>query len=86
MRLRVYSMYDRKARGFGALMNFVNDEIARRAVLAIVRGDGEIKNFPGDFDMYCLGEMDSETGVLDAGIPTPVFNVGDLIKAAQQEN
>lgn len=85
MNIRVYSMFDRKARAFGALLAFVNDEVARRAVLSIVRGDdGEITKFPADFDLHFLGEMDTDTGIISAGQPSLVFNVGDLLKAQME--
>lgn len=85
MNIRLYSMFDRKARAYGAILAFVNDEVARRAVLSIVRGDqGEIRNFPGDFDLFAVGEQDSESGVITPALPTLVFNCGDLLVA--QEN
>lgn len=84
MNIRVYSMFDRKARAFGALMAFVNDEVARRAMLDVLRGDGEITRFPGDFDLHFLGVMDTDTGIIDAGPPALVFNVGDLLEAQKE--
>lgn len=84
MIIRVYSMYDRKARAYGAMLCFTNDEVARRAVLSIVRGDqGEIRNFPGDFDLMLVGEQDSESGMLTPALPTLVFNCGELLKAQE---
>lgn len=85
MNIRVYSMFDRKARAFGALMAFVNDEVARRACLGILRGDdGEITRFPGDFDLHVLGEMDTDTGIISSAVaPQLVFNCGDLVKAME---
>lgn len=83
MIIGVYSMFDRKARSYGALMAFVNDEVARRAVLGVVRGDGDIKNFPGDFDLYLLGKMDTDSGVIQPDVPLLVFNVGDLLQAQE---
>lgn len=85
MMTRIYSMFDRKSRAYGALLGFVNDEVARRAVLSIVRGDqGDVHLFPGDFDLFLVGEQDSETGMITPSLPALVFNCGDLVKA--QEN
>lgn len=83
MNIRVYSMFDRKARSFGALMAFVNDEVARRVCMGIIKGDGEIKNFPGDFDLMHLGEMDTDTGVIVPQVPVLVFNCGELLEAQE---
>lgn len=86
MNVAIYSMFDRKARAFGALMAFTNDEVARRAILSVVRGDqGDIRNFPGDFDLFTLGMMDSDNGVITPQVPELVFNCGDLVDAANQE-
>lgn len=81
MIIRVYAMYDQAAKSFGAPMVFVNDEVARRGVLEVVRGDGQISKFPGDFDMYCIGELDTDTGELTPSRPDLVFKVAELLSA-----
>lgn len=83
MNIRIYSTFDRKARSFGALMAFVNDEVARRVFLGIIKGDGEIRNFPGDFDVFHLGTMDTDSGVITPQVPVLAFNCGDLAEAQE---
>lgn len=78
------SMFDRKARGYGAVMVFANAEVARRAVLSIVRGDtGDIHLFPGDFDLMSIGSFDDDTGVVTPELPSLLFNCGDLLSAQE---
>lgn len=81
MIVKLYSMHDMPARAFGAVMAFPNDEVARRGVLQVLRGDGEISKFPGDFSLWCLGSMDTDSGVLTPQAPTVVFNCGELLQA-----
>lgn len=83
MMIRVYAMYDQAAKGFGSLMVFVNDEVARRGVMEIIRGDQQITKFPGDFDLYRLGEFDTDTGAIAPSRPELVFKVAELLSASQ---
>lgn len=84
---KLYSLFDRKAQNFGAPMMFVNDEVCRRAILSVVMGDNEIKNYPGDFDVFWCGVFDTDGGhvaIPDVSAPSLVFNVGDLVAAAKE--
>lgn len=83
MIVRIYSMFDRMSRAFGAVLVFTNDEVARRAVVAIIRGEEVIRLNPADFDLFWIGEMDSDSGVITPALPVPVFNCGDLVKAQE---
>ena len=76
--------FDRKAMVFGSPMVFVNIEIAKRMAVSLManRGDGsDLEKYPQDFDLFYMGEYDTETGritVLDS--PRFLFTFGDLIE------
>lgn len=64
MRIGVYSVFDRKSVAYGALLFFVNDDIAKRSMVEVMGERNNISLYPDDFDMYHLGAFDNETGEL----------------------
>lgn len=62
--MRIYSLFDRKVGEFGGLVLAPNDESVRRALKdGLPPGSTEAK-YPHDFDLCCLGEFDSASGVI----------------------
>lgn len=62
----VYSVFDRKAISFGALIFFVNDDMAKRGVADLMRagGDGPMFMYPEDFALYRVGAFNQDNGLL----------------------
>lgn len=78
---KVYSVLDRKLKEFGALVVCPNDEALRRSLIDGVRGSGSLlEKHPDDFDVYCVGSFDADTGVLKGeNVPLLVENVGVIL-------
>lgn len=66
MLIGVYSVFDRKSVAYGALLFFVNDDIAKRSMVEVMGERNNISLYPDDFDMYHVGTFNNETGVLTA--------------------
>lgn len=62
--LRIYSLFDRKMREFGALVLAPTDEAVKRALLEAFRGRGNstMTQYPEDFDLHCVGMFDEASG------------------------
>lgn len=78
----VYSTYDMKAKSFGHLLFFSNDDMARRGGMDLMRnptGQSPIELYPEDFNFMRVGAFDTETGVLEPErVPVFVFNFGEF--------
>lgn len=80
----VYTLLDRKLKVFGQLVVIQNDEGIRRQILESVRGSQSlIERYPEDFDVYCVGTFDQDTGVLVASVPRLVESVGVILRGDQ---
>nr|QJB20725.1 MAG: nonstructural protein [Microvirus sp.] len=64
MKIGVYSVLDRKAGAYGALLFFANDGIAGRTMREVMGQANDMSRYPEDFDMYHVGWFDNETGIL----------------------
>jgi len=81
--VRIYCLFDRKAREYGPLMLSKNDELIRRIVVDGVRGSKSVHELhPGDFDLMCVGDYGDETGFLSPVTPPIlVANLSELLEA-----
>ena len=60
----IYSVRDVKS-GYGPLMMFDNDAIAMRAFsMSVNDNDSLMCHAPGDFNLYCVGNFDDDSGVV----------------------
>ena len=79
----VYSVLDRKAMNFGQLMFFANGDMAKRGTADFMRagGDSPMIHYPDDFDLYLVGEFNTDNGQLQ-GHPTPelICRFSDFVK------
>lgn len=81
----VFALLDRKLREFGKqLFLDKNVESLERGLLdSVLSNEGAgsfLAKYPEDYDLYCLGEMDMETGYLTpAEPPRLVSNFGELV-------
>ena len=90
MKYKVYSVYDKTSGIHGQLMQFVNDEVAKRSMIPILRDMTQpYAQFPSHFDLKCLGTFDDENGKIvgdkDMEIEFP-YTVGNFANVKEQEN
>jgi len=85
--VKVYSLLDRKVREFGQLVLARNDEEIRRIVLDSVPGSNTVMSkHPEDFDVFCVGEFDENSGRLTVADAKLVVNVGQLLEVLVNAN
>lgn len=72
MKLKIYSIRDEKS-GFGAPSYDVSHQVAMRNFAhALVTTRGIMATNPQDFSLWCLGEFDTEKGLIDSkGVAYP---------------
>lgn len=72
MIVKLYAIRDIK-NDYGQIFQWANDQIARRNLAAMQKDNSTIiSKFPADFELWKLGEYDSETGVIYQDRPEPV--------------
>lgn len=71
MKVNIYTIYDKVAQESGPIYQAKNDGVAFRAFMSLI-GDTPTVN-PTDYDVYCLGEFDTESRVF-----VPEENYGRL--------
>lgn len=80
--VKVYSLFDRKLREYGALVIMNNDDACRRGLAQSFQNskgqESTIDQYPEDFDCMCLGSFDPESGVINPETPRLVFNCAEL--------
>lgn len=80
--MEVYSLLDRKLKEFGQLVVAKNDELVRRSLLDGIRGSKSLmETHAADFDLFCVGSFDEETGILTHKPLRLVVNVADILEA-----
>lgn len=77
MKKGLYSLFDKKIQAYMTPMVSEHEGSLVRGVQdAVNSGEkSDISNHPEDFDLYKLGEVDLETGILIPQQPKPVFIV-----------
>lgn len=81
----LYALFDRKLREFGALHLSKNDQTMRRELMANVRSSGSmLEKYPQDFDLYRMGEMETETGKIMQTDCLLVDNLVDVLSDTRQ--
>lgn len=84
MIMKLYAVRDIAAGSFGQPLQFVNDDLAKREAHAtVLRGDNDFARYPSSFEVYRLGEMDTDSGVISPlSIPVRVCLFSDFVKEA----
>lgn len=80
--MRVYSLFDRKAKEYMALVVGTNDELVIRGLQESFSTPqaNTVFKYPQDFDLMRLGEFDPETGVISPEVPARlVVNVAEIL-------
>lgn len=85
MMVVLYALLDRKLREYGVVLVSKNTETMVRELRNQVMGSGStIEKYPDDFDLYRLGEFDTETGIISAMKVQLVENVSTLLAPSAQ--
>lgn len=79
--MQVFSLFDRKLREYGGLVQANNGDACKRALIDGIRGSGSlVEKHPEDFDLMAIGFFDTDTGVfVGEKVPLLVDNVASLI-------
>lgn len=65
--MKIYSIYDSAADVFNDPFNQLTNEVALRTFRSLIYdGQSTISNTPDDFSLFCIGDFNSETGVITA--------------------
>lgn len=85
--MRIYSLFDRKLREYGQPSLSPNDATIFRVLSDVIPGSGStMARHPEDFDLFALGELDVETGVIrPAETPLLIENLKEILPRAQSE-
>ena len=67
---RLYAIFDKVAEEFGEIMNAKNDAVALRGYEIAMQRAGSGRRT--EYALYCLGEMQMETGMIKPQAPTVV--------------
>lgn len=65
MTVNLYSIFDSKAKSFGPVFLFPNDDVAIRYAHQAVKTIPEVANFASDYVLYRLGILDQANGRID---------------------
>lgn len=85
--MRIYGLFDRKMKQYGSKVLFlsVNDDTMRRELREnIPDGAFEFKHAP-DFDLFWLGAISLETGVVASQVPVLVENLELILRDRASE-
>lgn len=72
MKVNIYTIYDKVACEAGPIFQAKNDGVAFRCFMSLIK-DTNVAS-PSDYDVYCLGEFDTESRSF-----VPVDNYGRLV-------
>ena len=79
MKVNIYTIYDKVACEAGHIFQAKNDGVAFRCFMSLIKDTPNIN--PTDYDVYCLGEFDTEARSF-----VPVDNYGRLVIENLEEN
>ena len=72
MKVNIYTIYDKVACEAGPIFQAKNDGVALRCFMSLMKDTPNI--VPSDYDVYCLGEFDTDTRSF-----VPEDNYGKLV-------
>lgn len=63
--MRLFSLLDKKSGSYGGILIAASDGHVGRIVQERFAGSGDtVEKYPSDFDLYDLGEYDTESGLI----------------------
>ena len=72
MKVNIYTIYDKVACESGPIFQAKNDGVALRCFMSLMKDTPNV--VPSDYDVYCLGEFDTDTRSF-----VPEENYGKLV-------
>lgn len=69
MKYPMYCIRDIKATDFGIPVIDINDETAKRSFAIRLHNDNSLSFRPSDYELYSIGEYDTETGHIESCFP-----------------
>lgn len=68
--MKLYSIKDSKTSAYAGVYMFVNNGVAVRSLQSAAKAGqmGLVAQYPADFDLYCIGSFDEDSGVVDSSI------------------
>ena len=72
MKVNIYTIYDKLACEAGLIFQAKNDAVALRCFMSLMKDTSNV--VPSDYDVYCLGEFDTDTRSF-----VPEENYGKLV-------
>lgn len=86
MKYGVYSMFDAKTGFLTPTVDINDDSAIRNFAHSIANSEGILYSFSQDFQLYRLGEFDTDTGALTQASPTALLITGpDAIRMLHKE-
>ena len=79
MKVNIYTIYDKVACESGPIFQAKNDTVALRCFMSLMKDTPSVN--PTDYDVYCLGEFDTEARSF-----VPVDNYGRLVIENLEDN
>lgn len=76
----LYAVLDVKAKSYGNILYFANDDMAKRAMSMPIPADNDMAKWPEDFHMYQLGLMDTDSGEIQPNTPRLVAAFSQFVK------
>lgn len=64
MNYGIYALYDRVRNSYGQISLDTNDETAKRGFMFAVSQDKQLQYISKDLELYKIGEMAAETGIV----------------------
>lgn len=84
--MKIYSVYDKKALTYSPVISMPNDVMAIRMIeMEVMRGQSPMANYPFDFCLVHLADMDDTTGkitVLD--VPANIYECANAAKRGKE--
>lgn len=82
MILKIYSLFDEKAKMYSQPFYMAHDGLALRAFGDLVEDKKTtVSRYPVDFTMWKLGEFDDNTGIFDCKKPEYLAKAIDFVKS-----
>lgn len=85
--VKVYSIYDTKAKSYGNIFTCLTDGLASRvfANIALCSGNPDYTRYPEDFALYCVGSFMDGSGDLVPARPQLVCTLMSVLQHCQKQ-
>lgn len=86
MRMKVYTIYDKKSQVYTPPMVFHNDGHATRELQMQLRGNAKavMSQYPADYDLLCICEWDDTSGQIGTCARRIVLSLDALVQVSSE--